>query len=620
MSEYLLKSEEYLNTDLDSAFFFAEKARKLAKNIDDKRLMALSYEALGKSFFSGEEPDSATNYFELVLNHGLQSGDSSMIAKSYYHLGMTRQLEGNFANALQAYELGSHFVREEKSKINGDLLNGIGLVYSRLNDSTKAYEFFHRSILISTNIADTLGLAATHNNLGNLFVKYGDFRQARHHFANALDYYSIAQNNDGIRNSTVNLGNVFFQEGNIDLADSLYKRSSFLLSKKGVGLSLASLSHNFGSLYGLIKNFKKAEYYFKKALIEVKDLNKPDLIKSIHYNLGQVYELQSQHQKANEHYREHIFIQDTLHRNLQKTATLARQLQKQNLQMRLEKEQAQAQSVRMELANRNLTIGIILGIVFLLIGIGWFFLRLRNRQRQSAFESRIDRMMQEQEQHMFGAVIRGQEQAYSQIAQELHDNIGMLLSATNLHFSNLEEKLDTQLESFQQAKSTLLKAVKEVRTLSRDMLSGTLHHLGLVDAVEELLEVLRQTGQYEIDFETQGLAQVDLPPTMSHSLYRCVQELVSNVIRHSHADHIRLSIICKQGQLSLEFEDNGIGFDLHEPKAGMGIKSLSARVSDLQGTFDVQSEIGQGTLVKILLDVPESRSEWISGQSSQKQE
>ncbi|MEM7373351.1 MAG: sensor histidine kinase [Bacteroidota bacterium] len=620
--ELLLDSaENNLMPAPDSALYLAKEGMQRSFEGRDTASFSRSLELILRSYEQLEEFDSAIYFFE--VNRDLYSVFPKHLASApaYFYQGKMYRRKGDQLRALRLYEFGIEEARNHvPSNILGKLYNGVGLIYSSIGDSLGAENYFSQSLSMRERTFDSLGIAATLVNIGNLSAKRRDFSRALKHYRQAIEVYSAIEEREGIANAAINLANSYFHLEQFDKVDSIYESSAKMLDQIGNTYSLASLNQNFGSLYASRGNFIKAEQYYSTAISQLEGINQPDLSKEIHLNLGQVYELQHLHQQANEHYRSHIFIQDTLHRNLQKTASLARQLQRRNLQFQLEKEKALAQSAQMELANRNLTIGIILGIFVLLTGFGWFFFRIRNRQKRRAFEDKVDRLIQEQEQHMFGAVIRGQEQVYSQIAQELHDNIGMLLSATNLHFSNLEEKLDTQLESFQQAKSTLLKAVKEVRSLSRDMLSGTLHHLGLVDALEELLEVVRQTGQYKVTFETDGLALVDIPPTISHSLYRCVQELISNVIRHAHASEISLAIHCEEEWLILAFEDNGIGFDPSQRGGGMGIKSLVARAKDMNGTFQINSTFGQGTKISISLPVPGSRSEWMSDNSQQETE
>jgi signal transduction histidine kinase len=158
-------------------------------------------------------------------------------------------------------------------------------------------------------------------------------------------------------------------------------------------------------------------------------------------------------------------------------------------------------------------------------------------------------------------------------------------------------EFDTPLERSMQI---LERASREVRAISHGLGTSTLRELGLAAAIEELLEHLESEGTTRFEFATYGLEE-RLPEPVETGLFRVAQELITNVLRHAGADEATVQILEENREVRLTVEDNGAGFDLGAPRAGMGLGNITARVAAMGGRVHYDSMPGHGTSVTVVV-------------------
>jgi signal transduction histidine kinase len=201
------------------------------------------------------------------------------------------------------------------------------------------------------------------------------------------------------------------------------------------------------------------------------------------------------------------------------------------------------------------------------------------------------------------AAMTGEERERSRIARELHDGVGGLLSAAkmNLEFarSNVPESIKEDM-----ATSVLLiqEAATELRKVAHNMMPALLLEEGLPKAIKLFCENLSTRDSTKIVFQMLGVPQ-KLNPAFELHVYRIVQELVHNIIKHAKAESALVQIaFSDDGGLNITVEDNGVGLPENRSAAGMGFKSIAERLKVLNGKMDVESSVGCGTSIYIELE------------------
>ncbi len=257
--------------------------------------------------------------------------------------------------------------------------------------------------------------------------------------------------------------------------------------------------------------------------------------------------------------------------------------------------------------NRNWLIAAGLALLF---GTGLAILLQKNttKKRQLAEQEallkqeRVDNLLKEQELVSIDAMIEGQEKERQRVANELHDDLGSLMATIKLHFDN--SKISKQDPSLQNAEKLLEEAYQKVRGMAHSKNSGVMSNQGLLPAIKKMAQVITETNALEVSVEAFGMGE-RLENSLELSLFRMVQELVANAIKHAEASTVSIQLTQHEDNLNIIIEDNGKGFDrskIDTGKTGMGLTTIEKRVEHLEGNFTVDSVLGKGT--SILIDIP----------------
>jgi signal transduction histidine kinase len=205
------------------------------------------------------------------------------------------------------------------------------------------------------------------------------------------------------------------------------------------------------------------------------------------------------------------------------------------------------------------------------------------------FRKNLYRQMLEQEglknkhhHDLLRSSIEVQEVERKRIAQDLHDEIGVLLTTSKLYFNQL--KAGQSEEQLQQIKDKMKLLFDEmmanIRRISHDLRPIVLENLGLVEAIDSLCDKLAEAG---ITFDFKHHVTIELPKEAELNLYRIIQELIGNTLKHAQANRIFIDIKETGHTLQLHYKDDGVGFSGGSQGAGLGMKSIESRLNLLHG-------------------------------------
>lgn len=206
----------------------------------------------------------------------------------------------------------------------------------------------------------------------------------------------------------------------------------------------------------------------------------------------------------------------------------------------------------------------------------------------------------ELEQKVEQARVAMQDHTYQAVGQDLHDNVGQVLSLIKLNLNMLSED-----DSGNGVVANLKELVGNVTTDLRDLGSGyysdRIIDKGLIAALRHQARQVEKTQHYKVIFET-DTKELPLGKEKIVALYRMVQESLSNIVQHEHADTIRIIINGQGMQKTISVADNGRGFNQRSPgfARGMGLRSMEQRASGIGARMQIQSEPGNGTTVSFI--------------------
>jgi signal transduction histidine kinase len=237
--------------------------------------------------------------------------------------------------------------------------------------------------------------------------------------------------------------------------------------------------------------------------------------------------------------------------------------------------------------------------VVLLLGLAFAVWRI-SRQRQKLQAERIRNFEQQQKIEHLHSKMQGEEEERSRIARELHDGVNVLLSATKMTYAALgkEHRHLPETKTYGEIMNLLNSMGMELRTITYKLVPELLIQQSLPDAIETFCELIQKGNKLHIELQTYG-SFTALPPEICFAVYRIVQELVHNIVKHAQATHVLIALVHQDDLLQLTVEDNGNGFDPEKTTKGLGLKSIRSRVHDIGGSISFSSQKDEGTSVEI---------------------
>jgi two-component system, NarL family, sensor kinase len=221
------------------------------------------------------------------------------------------------------------------------------------------------------------------------------------------------------------------------------------------------------------------------------------------------------------------------------------------------------------------------------------------QQRKKIYHLNEKKNMQSEfQQALLQTQIEIQEQTLKTISQEIHDNIGQVLSLAKLNLNTLQPNDSIKLNDTKQLVS---KAINDLRDLSRSLHGDKIAELGLQESIANELKILQNTGQYQTHLNITGNAY-KLASQTEMVLFRIVQEALNNIVKHAQAKNIKAYINYKQEVFSLVVEDDGVGFESNEldvTKTGIGLKSMQNRVGLIGGSLQINAVPKKGATILV---------------------
>jgi signal transduction histidine kinase len=211
------------------------------------------------------------------------------------------------------------------------------------------------------------------------------------------------------------------------------------------------------------------------------------------------------------------------------------------------------------------------------------------------------------QQELLQSQLEIQEQTLKNISQEIHDNVGQVLSLAKLNLNMMDIKKPEQLEKkINSTLSQVTKAINDLRDLSKSFNTDNIVALGLIQSIAAEMDIINKADSHKTAFRITG-SSVMLEPQKELILFRIVQEAMHNIIKHAQAKSLTVHADFSPAQLELTIYDDGKGFNLgplnqeNNKDHGLGIRNMHNRAKMIGADFSMSSTIGSGTMVKIVV-------------------
>lgn len=250
----------------------------------------------------------------------------------------------------------------------------------------------------------------------------------------------------------------------------------------------------------------------------------------------------------------------------------------------------------MDQLSQGITITVIATLFLVLVAVGIVILILVYQKKQVAFQK-------EKEREIMASRLEAQEQTFREVSQEIHDNIGQALTLIKININNINiGKSEEALERLATSKTLLTAALKDLRDLSRSLSADFIHDIGLIEALQQQSQLLQRSGNYTVRLHVNG-TPYKLPAPHEHVVFRIVQELFTNIVKHAAATSVTISVNYQEHKLVIKVQDDGKGFDSsgHATEAGLGLRNMHNRAKLINGIISYESAPQKGTTATIEL-------------------
>lgn len=245
------------------------------------------------------------------------------------------------------------------------------------------------------------------------------------------------------------------------------------------------------------------------------------------------------------------------------------------------------------------------GLLILMLVLIFLIFVVIARQQQNKLYLNQKRMQEDFQQQLLQSQLETQEYSFNQISQELHDNIGQLLSSTKLLLGIASMDMETVPDTIKTAEQTVGKAIQDLRSLSKSLDKEWLHQFNFVENLEAEKDRINAARNIQVQLISQ-YEKLPLDPQAQVMLFRVVQEALQNSIKHAFPKHISIKINNTNHHFELLIEDDGRGFDIESAKKeSLGLRNMEHRTQLLGGTIEWKPAETKGTVIKIMIPVKE---------------
>ncbi len=353
------------------------------------------------------------------------------------------------------------------------------------------------------------------------------------------------------------------------------------------------------------QKYIQAEQVIESIYNEAKKKDFVDWTTSIEPTLAEIYHLRGKLTKAYELMQQYAARQDKVLKQ-QKSQSVTNWMKSRIAEKdkQLLKKQLFISIQNKQLQRKNFWMGSIAFFCVVLSFALVSFIR-SYRHKQKLQQGAMEQLRQMQQIDHLKAQVRGEEQERNRIATELHDSIASQIWAIKLNLDEVLKGTEThseQKQSLQTIYGHLDEVAQEVRETAHNLMPALLLEEGLTKAMAALCERIEKSTSLDVEFQEYGTIPA-LDIEIQLSIYRMIQELIQNVLKHAHATALLVQVSCVDTLLNVTIEDNGSGLATLENKNEFGLRNIQRRVDALQGQFDLKSAPGSGTTIYIEFDI-----------------
>jgi len=586
---------------------YAWQAIDLAKQLGYKKGEGMAYLFLAIPY-DGKNDDLAMKYYKQssdILNkidHPWTAFGYENSATIYRERGWYPEALDLSLRSLSVYEKSGDTLQMVK------VLSAIGYLNIKMGDYTECIVWQNKALHLLGSIrnSELKGLAI--GRIGIAYDEMGIYDSAHYYNEKAIAIFRADENDFYLSQWLGNIGNTYIKQSNYKVAEDYLNQAKDHLF---TGPEKTNLLINMGKIYLETERYSNATSILDSAIHNAIIHKQNRFRAEAYYRKYELYKVQGSPSTALDFYIKYTAIEDSL-LNEEKTEQIAHMKVRYDTEQkekalliekaeneRLAKEKALAE---IKVYNRNKWI---IGIASLSSIIILLMIAFSQRNKRKAQAEKDAAIIEEREKGM-KAIFDAQEEERKRIAKDLHDGIGQQVSAIKMFFQSLsgsfvKDKPELK-DDIEKISKMITDAGTDVRTISHQMMPRALTELGLVAAMEDMIDKSFSKSKVECNFEHYNIDD-RLPQHVEIGLYRIAQELLNNIIKHSNAVKVDVQLMKMQNHCLLIVQDDGKGIDENANSDGIGMMNINNRLRSMNGEMNMESGMGEGTTATIRISL-----------------
>jgi signal transduction histidine kinase len=596
----------------DSAWLLYQTAYRISKARKYTYGVSMALMRMARTVALTRERKEALPWYQKALTYALQSdhGKNLMImlhlniASIYNHYGDYHKAADHIYAALNLID------ETVPERLAVYVYNGAGGLHMRLHQPGKTLYYIEKSETIARHVGNTDLTVFILSNKAHTLASMQRYDEAERYFQEAIALAAGAENPSAKEVCLTGMAEMLLAQGRPQEALQYLEPAIRSDSRDKPAHIRIFQYYHAGRAYLQTHRHNEAIHFLRRSVDTARKYGIRDRMQQVHTTLAAAFGTARQFENAWEQEKIASILKDSLMAQEKVKAIDQLEFKYQSVQkdVAIAKKDLLISNQKSQIARKNLLIAIVsISSLALVITLGLLYRNRQHRQRlqdQKLRDMEQERALLEQEKEIkiMQALISGGEKERTRLARELHDGVGGRLAALQIYFSSEQHTGTLKPEIRTEIINMLEETAEEIRHTAHNLMPDVLTRYSFEEALEMYCVQLAQVAQLHIDLQIH--ASVDtLPPDGRLSLYRIIQELLKNIVKHSGATNAAIQINRNQDLLTIIIEDNGQGFNPADQRPGLGLQNVENRIRALNGTMTIESSPRHGTIVQLEINL-----------------
>ncbi len=572
-----------------------EMTNKIIEKGKEEKVPFLDYLYFKKAFYfmNRNELDSVIVYSRLAIENPNPTEKERSDTDAYNLLANSHYFKGELDTAINHYLKIAEILEDGGNPLHlGYLYSNIALVVGQTNNEDKQLEYLQKSFKLLDENNDERFIATIASNIGLAYHHRKDIVNAVEWSEKAL---KLSELSNDLMAKTQSYLTLSFSEKDLNKSVQYAEQSVQYANELKDKTHQARAYYTYADILNKLGESKKALNYAEQAVSLAQEMgDKPTLVRAsktagnINYNL-------EKKERAADFYYTYATWKDSI-----SSAENAREINEINTKYETEKKEKRIveQELKIQKQQSNLLLAILGGALLISILGGAIF--YNNRKQQA----KLKQLQQEKENAILNSFILGEERERKRISHELHDSVAAMIGAAKMSLESIPHlPQDKRMEQLAKVERILERSHADIRHIAHNLLPTVLEKEGLIKATSHFISEINETKLVKISVTDKSSNTEELSPQLQLMLFRVIQELVNNIIKHSQAQNAEIIFSNSPTGLQIEISDDGIGYDDNKTTENQGLYSITQRLKSIGGNFKITKRKSGGTQAEVMVTV-----------------